>query len=160
MTIAEAEHILGIVEAALCDDSHPFGHHPISELRGYEISHILAALKLRIANEFLQLVRRSDFEQRFAEGLELYDSVPWQIIRSFVADEEIGNIGAKAVLSPIDSATMKFTDKRLASVETCSSFGNFCKTIGPEDPNYWQRVYARIGIEYDSRSPHGNSPMR
>jgi len=159
MTIEQAETILDIVSAALQDDSHPFGQHPVSSLHGHDLSTILIALKLRIANEFLQLAHQSDFERQFAEGLQLYDSIPWQIMRSFVADDEVGTIGARLVLSPIDPSNMKFADQRVASMETGSSFGDFCRSIGPRDPNYWQRVYERIELEYTFKSPRGNAPV-
>jgi hypothetical protein len=158
MTISEAEHILDIVSAALQDDSHPFGRHPISSLKGYDMFSILTALKLRIANEFLQLVHRADFEKQFADGLKLYDSIPWQIMSSFVEDDQVGKIGAAPVLSPIDRTTMKFSDARLASIETGTSFADYCKSVGPKDPNYWQKIYARIGIEHTATSPRGNLP--
>ena len=158
MTIHEAEHILDIVSAALQDNSHRFGQHPISSLRGYGLPAIITALKLRIANEFLQLAHSVNFEQQFAEGLKLYDSIPWQIMRSFVADDQVGTIGAKPILSPIDPTTMKFADQQLAAMETGSSFGDFCRSIGPRDPHYWERVYDRIGLEHTAKCPKGNTP--
>jgi hypothetical protein len=30
---------------------------------------------------------------------------------------------------------------------TTNSFGNFCWSIGARDPNYWKKVYERIGLE-------------
>ena len=158
MTISEAEHILDIVSVALQDDSHPFGRHPISSLKGYDMFSILTALKLRIANEFLQLIHRAHFEKQFADGLKLYDSIPWQIMSSFVEDDQVGKIGAAPVLSPTDRTTMKFSDARLASIETGTSFADYCKSVGPKDPNYWQKIYARIGIEHTATSPRGNLP--
>ena len=158
MTIHEAWRILNIVSAALQDESHPYGQHPISSLQGYDIFDILVALKLRIANEFLQLVHRSDFEQQFAEGLKLYDNIPWQIMRSFVADDQVGQIGARPVLSAVDPTTMQL-DKRFASIETGSSFGDFCRSLGPEEASYWQLVYERLGIESTLGSPRGNLPV-
>ena len=77
----------------------------------------------------------------------------------FVADDQVGQIGARPAMSMVDPATMHL-DERFASVETGSSFGEFCKTLGATEPNYWQRVYERIGIEYTSDSPRGNSPQR
>jgi hypothetical protein len=157
MTILEAERILDAVSEALQDDSHPHGHHPISALKGYGMFDILIALKLRIANEFLQLAHRVDFERQFAEGLTLYDKIPWQIMGSFVADDQVGQVGARFVLSAIDPATMK-PDARFAAVETGSSFGEYCRSVGTEDPNYWKLIYSRIGVDYTSESPRGNSP--
>jgi hypothetical protein len=154
MTISEAEKIIDIVSAALQDTSHR--HHPISALRGYNIYEICIALKLRIANEFLHLAYRDDFDERFAEGLRLYSSTPWLIMR-FVPDDQADDPFAEFPL--MDSATMTFKDERLAQVEMASSFGDYCKSVGLKDPNYWQKIYARIGLEYTSRSPQGNDPV-
>ncbi len=158
MTIREAENILNVVSAALQDETHPYGQHPVSALHGYDIFEILTALRLRIANEFLQLVHRSDFDQQFSDGLRLYDSIPWQIMRSFVADDQLGQISAKPVMSAVDPTTMQL-DKHVASMETGSSFGDFCKSLGSKEPNYWQYVYERISIEYTRDSPRGNLPV-
>src|SRR5882757_5337231 len=116
-TIQEAERILDIVSAALQEASHP---HPVSALQGYDIFDICIALKLRIANEFLLLSRRPDFDARFSEGLRLYQSLPWQVMSSFVADDQLGQSGAKLVISAVDQATMQL-DKDFASIETASS---------------------------------------
>jgi hypothetical protein len=158
MTVTEAEHIIDLVSTALQDESHLYGQHPVSALQGYDIFDILTALKLRIANEFLLLSRRPDFEQQFSEGLRLYDNIPWQIMHSFVADDQLGQIGARPVMSAVDPATMQL-DKRFASAETGSSFGDYCKSIGSKDPSYWQHIYERIGIECTSRSTPGNLPV-
>ena len=159
MTIAEAERILDLVSAALQDETHR-GQHPVSALQGYDIFAIMTALKLRIANEFLQLSGRPDFDQQFADGLKLYDSIPWQIMQSFVADDQVGEIGAPLVMSAVDPATMQL-DKRFASVETGSSFGDFCKSLDPTAANYWRRVYDRLGIECtDSPQVRPNSAVR
>jgi len=158
MTFGEAERILDIVSVALQDTRHG-AQHPVSSLHGYDIFDICIALKLRIANEFLLLSGRPDFEAQFEEGLSLYDGVPWQIMGTFVVDEEIGQISPKLAMGAIDPATMTI-DKRFAEHETGRSLGDFCKTLGPADPNYWRHVYERIGIEYTSDSPSGNRPVR
>jgi hypothetical protein len=157
MTIQEADRILDVVSAALQDESHSHGH-AVSALQGYDIFDIVTALKLRIANEFLLLSGRSDFDAQFSDGLRLYDSIPWQIMNSFFADDQVGQIGAKRAMSMVDPATMQL-DKRFVSVETGSSFGDFCKSLGATAPNYWQRVYDRIGIKHTSDSPRGNAPI-
>ena len=155
MTVAEAEKIVDIVSATLQDDSHLYGQHPISALRGHDLLDILFALKLRIANEFLLMVRRDDFEQLFSEALRHYDNAPWLIMMSFVRDDQLGQIGADMVMNAIDPSANQM-DPRLASAETASSFGEFCKSIGPEDTAYWRRVYERIGLEYTAG--HGPVP--
>jgi hypothetical protein len=158
MTMAEAESIINILYAELQDTSHP--HHPVSALKGYDIYQICTAFKLRIANEFLLLVGRDDFEKQFADGLKHYDAGPGIVILSFVPDHQVDSPFADLVFNPIDPSTMKFKDKRLASEETGSSFGEYCKSVGPKDPIYWQKIYTRLGLEYTSRSPKGNYPVK
>ena len=158
MTMAEAESILDIVSVALRDISHR--HHPVSALKGHDIYQICTALKLRIANEFLLLAGRNDFGKQFEDGLKLYDSIPFTIMGSFVPDDQVDSIMAVGVFNPIDSSTMTFKDKRLDDEELASSFGNCCKSLRTNDPIYWQKVYTRLGLEYTSTSPKGNTPYQ
>jgi hypothetical protein len=156
MTISEADHILDIVSVALQDTSDL--HHPISSLQGYDIFQICIALKLRIANEFLILADKDTFEEQFAEGLKLYGGIPWKIMMRLVPDKQANSISAKGVFNPIDPASMSFQDKQLASVETESSFGDYCRFVGAKDTDYWRKIYDRIGLEYTAISPRGNVP--
>jgi hypothetical protein len=152
MTILEAEEIIDIVTAALQDEGGHRGR-PVSALKGHDIYDIITALRLRVANEFLQLAERSDFEEQYGAGLEFYDGVPWLIMSSFVPDDQVDNLLARGVFNPIDPSSMTFKDKRLASDETISSFGEYCKSLGCNDPNYWMKVFARIGLEHTASSP-------
>lgn len=156
MTLSEAEKILDIVSAALQDTSHR--HHPVSALKGYDIYQICTAIKLRIANEFLLLANRADFDGRFTEGLNLYDSIPYHVMR-FVPDNQVNNIDAEMVFNPIDPLTMNYKDERLAAEETVSSFGEYCKSVGSKDLIYWQKIYTRLGLQYTSESPKENDPV-
>lgn len=158
MTVSEAEKIIDIVSEALALTGHR--HRPVSALKGYDIYQICKALQLRIANEYLLLANRDDFEGQFAIGVNLYGGIPWQIIRQFVPDEQVDSIGAKMVFNPIDPVTMRFVDQRLSKEETMSSFADFCKSVGSGEPDYWKQIYARLGLEYTSDSPRGNVPQR
>jgi hypothetical protein len=133
---------------------------------------INVALKLRIANEFLHLAREGDSDEEFAERLRACDSVSWHVATDFVADEELLrleqlNAGSDEyrdlrnviMRRPFDSATKTFKDKRLAALETPSSFGDYCRAVGAKDPIYWRKIYTRIGLEYTSASPRGNDPV-
>ena len=170
MTILEAEQILDIVSTALREKSlHNF--HPISSLKGYDVFKIDAALKLRIANEFLILAEMPNFEEKFSEGIDLYDSIPFHIVTLFVPDNELEKLNRlprdsseyrkqNIAISPSPlNDSMDFKDERLASLETPSSFGDYCKNVGTKDKLYWQKIYTRIGLEYTSTSPRGNDPV-
>lgn len=94
MTILEAKKILDIVSVALQESAYEQGHkhRPVSALRGYDLQQICTALKLHIANEYLRLAEQDDFELQFAEGLKLYDSLPWLVMDGFVADKEVDDL--------------------------------------------------------------------
>ncbi len=158
MTMLEAEHIIEIVSVALEDTSHRY--HPISALQGYDIAQIYTAAKLKLANEFLLLAHRGDFDEQFAEGGKVYDSLPYRIMR-FVPDDEIDSIFPKGELPVFDPSTYTLKDKRwrLALEETVSSFGQYCKSVGSEDSLYWQKIYTHLGLKYTSKSPKGNYPV-
>ena len=168
MTISDAEHILDVVSAALQEQTNPY-YLPISSLQGYDVFQIDMALKLRIANEFLFLAEEDDFEERFADRIQAYGSVPLYIVSDFVADDDLARLKELEPDSPefkqlkldirprpLDSSTMTFKDKQLATLETPSSFGDYCRRVGAKDPIYWQKIYTRIGLDYTSESPRGN----
>ena len=159
MSLPLAEYILDAVSAALQDTSHR--RHPQSALRGFDIVQICTACKLRVANEFLisravaQI--RPDAEKRFLDGIRLYDSLPWQISMTFVADDEIDSISAKSAFEIIDPSSTKIRDE-FAREETADSLAIFCKSV-ENDPLYWQKIYTRLGLEYNSSSPNGSVPV-
>lgn len=156
MTMAEAESILDIVSVALQDTSHR--HYSVSALKGYDIYQIRTALKLRIANELLHLAHRDDFDEQFADGLKIYSGIPWSIMR-FVPGDQVDSLMAEGVFNPLDHPST-MTWERFDSVETETSFGDYCRSLGTDDPIYWQKVYTRIGLEYTSTSPKGNTAWR
>lgn len=151
MTIVEAEHIFYILCIALQDTSHR--HHPVSALEGYDIYQICTALKLKIANEFLLLTGRGDFDEKFSEAVEYYEAGPGYVISLFVPDDQVD----------VDAITAKpafdFQDPRYLSQETMSSFARYCRSVGVESPIYWQMIYTRLGLEYTSSSPKRNEPV-
>ncbi len=167
MTIREAEEILDITSSALQDESDPY-YHRASLLKGYDVFQIDKTLKLRIANEFLYFADRDDGDEKFAEGLNTYSGIAFSIPTLFVPDDQLARLEqlspdspdlfkTKLAISPsmLDSDG-NFKDSRLASLETTDSFGNFCRSIGASDPNYWKKVYERIGLEHMATSPPGN----
>jgi hypothetical protein len=171
MTISEAEQIINIVCKALQRKSQ-HNYHPISSLKGYDVFQIDSALKLRIANEFLCLSGRPDFEEKFSEWIKLAESVPLLIEDLFVLDEELEKLNNLPRIStkyktlnmdispcPLDES-MNFKDKRFASLETMSSFGDYCRHVGSKDPLFWQKIYTRIKLEHTSISPQGNTPVQ
>ncbi len=167
MTMSQAEETLDIASRALQDESDTF-YHRVSLLKGYDVFQIDKALKLRIANEFLFYADRNDGQERFAEALNTYSGLPLSIATLFVPDDHIAKLQAISPNSPeffktklsimpntLDSEG-NLKDGRLASLETPSSFGNYCESIGAKHPTYWKNVYGRIGLDYTSTSPKEN----
>lgn len=184
MTISEAEHIIDVVCAALSDErifsssgDEPFGYwyKPISILQGYDLPQINAALKLRIANMFLFLIQRADFNERFTEELRI-GILPIAPLGLFIPDYLIAKLKQLDELSktvPRNSPEFRKHERSLRneiyaiegphmefSYETSESFGAFCRSIGANDPIYWQKIYTHLGLEYTSSAPKGNSPVR
>jgi hypothetical protein len=172
MTLKEAGNIIDIVQSAMeGKEVYDLQFHPACRLKGYDMIHIDTALKLRLATEFLILSGMDRSEREFAEGIKLYSSIPWTILTNFVDDDKFEQLIAldpgsasyrryliEIMPEPIDSDG-KFKDNRLRNLETMESFGGFCKNIGVGDPNYWEKIYHRIGLEYTSESPRGNCPQ-
>jgi len=167
MTMPEAEEILDITSRALQDQSD-LHYHRLSLLEGYDVFQIDQALKLRIANEFLYFADRDDGDEKFTEGLIICSGMPFSIPTLFVPDDQLAKLERLSPDSPeffqtklairpsmLDSDG-NFKDARMASLETVESFGDFCRLIGASDPNYWKKVYERIGFEHTSTSPQGN----
>lgn len=172
MTIPEAEEIVDIVSRAL-QAKNPNELSPMSLLKGYDVPEIDAALKLSIANKFLYLSGDPASENRFGEFVRAASAVSFAIPTFFVPDERLAELDKLPVGSreymrekmkiewsslPLDEA-MNFKDERLGSLETPSSFADYCKQLGTEDPLYWQKVYTRIGLEYTAKSPRRNVPV-
>jgi len=101
MTIPEADRIYDIIAAALQDTTGRF-HHPVSALEGYDIVQIDTAFKLKIANELLLLTGRDDFEERFAEGVQLYETGPLAVMNTFVPDDQVDVLWAKRAFDMMD----------------------------------------------------------
>jgi len=150
MTFSQAQHVYDIVAESLLN-ARARGRIPVSALQGYDIFEICTAHKLQVANEFLLLAGRDDFEQRFTEGVELYDRIPLHLTMVVVPDNELD--------ATVPRHVFDFQDPRFLSEETPSSFAAFCRTLGAQNPIYWQQVYTRLNLEYSSTSPRGNLPV-
>ena len=149
MTISEAGKILNIVYTEIQRDTG-HRHHPVSALKGYDLHQICTAMKLQIANALLIWADRDDFEEKFAALLKHSDVGSGIIQMSFVPDDQLDVVGAEMAFD--------LRDERYLNEETAASFGKYCKWVGSNDPFYWKKIYARLGLEYTSESPRGNKP--
>jgi hypothetical protein len=124
---------------------------------------------------FLFLAGKNDFEERFAEEIKIC-KLPLLPLSLFIPDDLMAKLEQLAELSktlprdspeflkrelPVTRELSAFEKEwpKFLSLEMTSSFGEYCRCIGVNDPIYWQKVYTRIGIEYTSTSPKGNAPV-
>ena len=147
MDIAEAERIMEAVQDILLNNGAR--QAGAQALQGYELLDVIAAVKLRVANE-LQYLIATKREHLFRSGLDLYDTASSHLSLAVMADDTLK-------LDPsfryLDSDN-KITDPRVAESETVGSFGAHCLII-EDEPDYWKRVYYRIGLAYRQTSPQG-----
>jgi hypothetical protein len=127
------------------------GLRPVSLLKGADLRQIYAACWLHIANERLLLSQLDDFLSQFAEDVKFYGAGPWQVMLGFAHDDGQGRSAFDPSLSP--------TKEIMEAMETGESFGNFCVSLGVDDPAYWKKVYGRMGLDYTSECPQKNYAM-
>lgn len=148
MTIQEAEKILDVLSTALQQTGHY--HKPLSSLQGYDLRDICIVLKVRTAREYLHMAQGNGSEQSFLESLKLYDGILWSL-SVFVPDDRVDSLWAESPFNPIDPVTNQIKEP-FASLETCTSFGAYCRSIEAHDPLYWQKVYPRILEEWEQNT--------
>jgi len=181
MTVPEAEHVIDLVVTALDRRNDKAGkwwnsYRSCSAFQGYDFYQIDIALKLRIANGFLFLSRQPNFEEQFAKEVQFCE-IPILPLSLFVPEELMTKISqwdkdsktlSKESLEYLDREgdlmdevsvheRWFLEDNKFLATETSESFAAYCKCIGTNDPIYWQKIYTRLGLEYTSTSPRGNS---
>lgn len=150
MTLQEAEHIIfGVVLVAMEDKRHRY--RPISALKGYDMHQICVAYKLVIANQFLGFAHRKDSLKEFENHTQGAGALLLAIQTTFVPDDHVDDVVATGVFDSLDP--------QFLSEETPDSFGRFCVSVGADHPLFWQKVYTRLGLEYNEKSPKGNNPV-
>ena len=183
MTIPEAEYVIDIVVDALDRHNDKIDHwwqayQSVSVLQGYDIFQIDNALKLRIANMYLIFSRSDNFEEKFSKEIA-WSQLPFFLLNVFMPEYVIAKIkkwdkDSKALprdsfeylerSSALMAETSAFEkryieDEKYLSLDTSESFGDYCKSLGTNDPLYWQKIYTHLGLEYSSSSPSGNEPV-
>lgn len=150
MTVREAEHLVfDIVMVALEDKSHRYA--PVSSLRGFDLHQICVAQKLVIANQYLGLAHRDEFQEEFEDYTAAASAWLMSIQMHFVPDDQVDIVGA--------ARAFDFDAPQFLSEETPNSFGKFCIEVGADDPLFWQKIHTRLGLEYNEKSPKRNIPI-
>jgi len=175
LTIRKAKFIFDVI----CDenlDKSSRKDHQIFAIGGYNEFQVSMALKLNIANEFLllsQIFEKDDtLEKAFSNALSNYEHLYLDTLEDFATIYEIDNlyktntesIEFKKILATIRRRQTGAWTKNGAFlnddfIESLTSFGNYCKSLGVKDPDYWQRIYNRLGLDYTTSCPNGNKPF-
>ena len=171
------EQAWGLVGLAFRAD---YDHRLIpSELRRYNIMHFYGAAYIFIANRFLLLrtatawpdmsmtpynQQEQERSKRLTFALPPYDDAARARLGKAIRAE------AKAyeavfsylwTLLPhlhVGAPPRGVTEESV--VGSITNIAEFCLSIGPEDPRFWPKVYARMGVEYTDESPQGNQPQQ
>ncbi|MDP4198349.1 MAG: hypothetical protein Q8922_04475 [Bacteroidota bacterium] len=112
-----------------------------SPFKNYQPWELDAAFKIGIAEMYLYRAKNSVSEQVYADYVNSSSPMMLQLQ------------GWIEVMNP---ETLKML-KPWGEFESSTSFSNCCVAIGSNNPQYWQAVYERIGLEHTSASPHGNA---
>ncbi|MFL5742367.1 MAG: hypothetical protein ACJ75B_19245 [Flavisolibacter sp.] len=139
-----------------------FQKYGYSDLEGYDIIDISNAMKLMAA---LRLFYSYHLDEEILKTLRKYasedDSGLFQYFSHFFPDEikmKLKNLDASE-----DSAQSEFfmltcanfddqMYKRFNNEETAGSFLEYCINVGRADPNYWGKIYKRIGILWETKN--------
>jgi len=130
--------------------------YPYSALNGYDIIDISNAVKLNIAYRvFISDDKKPNNVAEYTEAssvallgyLDLF--YPDNIATEFNAiyGDDIQAFSKKYELT---KDILKDIETQLYDEETPKSFLEYCISTGKSDPDYWKKIYDRIGITWDS----------
>ncbi len=165
MSYDSADKIIDIYSTLLINIGHLKGYkkYGYSDLKGYDIVDVSNAIKLMIAYRFFNDGRENTSK---LEEIKEYVSVSEAALSAFSfhffpdgVAHELGQIDPsdlqEAVLEKIrltkGSENYEW-NKIIRPQETTSSFFTFCQTIRNKDPDFWEKVYSRIGITWESNN--------
>lgn len=156
-----ANRIIDIYAALLMNLSKlgKYEKYAYSDLKGYDLIDISNALKLTAAFRLYNTYDLSDKKiEEFKKYAEEDGSGLMQFFFHFYPDNVVSELkkldpnNQMAILDSIkltkDSQTE--IEELFNKEETPNSFLNYCISIGRSDPNYWGKVYDRIGIEWET----------
>jgi hypothetical protein len=134
----------------------PHEKYSYSDLGGYDIIDVSNAIKLNIAYR----VFISDDQKPIdvAKYTETSSGALFGYLDLFYPDHIVtelnaicgDNIHAAAKRYELTKDILKEIQTRLYKEETPESFLEYCISIGKSDPEYWKKIYDRIGITWDS----------
>jgi hypothetical protein len=161
MSYGTAHKIIDIYSELLMNLSklEKYEKYAYSDLKGYDLIDISNALKLTAAFRLYNIYELNDKE---IEKLKWYaqedSSGLLQFFFHFFPDNvasELKKLDHNNEMAILDS--IKLTKDSQSEIqqlfnkeETPDSFLNYCISVGRFDPNYWGKIYERIGIRWET----------
>lgn len=158
MTIQKALDIIDIITPLMInssqEDRHYFGY---SELKGYDIIDVVNALKLFNAFNYFQkgILQKID-QDKIIRDANYNNSLVIYLCDSLVSDYIITELnkykyGSTEYISKVCKLVdhTEFDKFMSSGSETIESFLRYCIKIGWDDPDYWTKVYYRLGLVYN-----------
>jgi hypothetical protein len=153
MTIKKADEIIDIVTPLMINRSVDRFYFGYSELKGYDIIDVDNALKLFNAFNYFQ----KGILQKINEGKIILDAnkdnalvmnLCFRLVPDYILSElNKYRYGSHEYISKacelVDESNYL---KLLGDGETVESFVRYCIGIGWDDPDYWVKVYYRLGL--------------
>jgi hypothetical protein len=131
-----------------------------SDLNGYDVIDISNAMKLLAANRvyntyILDDNKKAEFKKYASEDDSGLTSFFFHFFPDDVANKlrRINPDDEKGIIEYIHLRSNAMNSEMyhlLSKEETAESFLNYCIHIGRSDPNFWGKVYARIGISWET----------
>lgn len=160
----EAQRLVGIVERILTSPKLVYGYK-LSELEGYSRLDVAHAFMINLAQVYKDGRNHPAFETEISKFVNAMDSSLVIIATTGIPDSELLksnnnythseliSLAAKWSLLPLsgigDSNPVILEEQKLfGEVEMPSSIAKYCsEVLQPHDPDYWQKLYAHIGLE-------------
>ncbi len=175
ITIKNSYEIIDVIGEPEFDNSARKNHHVFANI-GYSEFVVSQAIKLGLANEFLLISSRinekSKAEKLFSGSFRHHESDYLFNLEDFMSYDEMDHLfdlkfessEFRQALNKIRCELAEFKEKddsffNEIFFESITSFGYYCISIGVSDPNYWENIYDRIGLNYTSNCPNGNEPF-
>lgn len=164
MSYNSAEKIIDILSAILMNSNLKVHEmHSYSLMQGYDIVDVSNASKLLIAYEFFNDGNENKSKLKIIEaqissaegalsGFSLY-FVPDGIAHALRQIDSSDPVAAFLEASNLTKDKGNYEwEKMIESHEIPSSFYRFCQSIGNKDPDFWEKIYSRIGITWESNN--------
>lgn len=164
MAFDSAKKIIDIYSKLLVDSKEFKGHekYGYSALKGYDRVDVCNAIKLMIAyryftawiNEELETEKLNNYID-MAEGSLMGFSIffPDEIVFKLSQIDQSDKRKALLEQMKITQGSENYEWKKfLDSEETLSSFFEFCESIGKGNSDFWEIIYQRIGITWETNN--------